>query len=169
MLEDKHIDAIFDTGALPIIGDPDRIEQFYAALEPSGAKPAPGGIGIYTSAWSSGPLTSCRTMSDFSFAVPCNFSTPISVHVGGKEVEISPDAFNLGPLSEGSDTCLAGAASDKSLTGSKSASGILSGDKADLGTEFWILGDVFLRNVYSAWGVGQKRIGFADLDKTGRE
>jgi hypothetical protein len=28
---------------------------------------------------------------------------------------------------------------------------------------FWILGDVFLRNVYSAWDVGNGRIGFATL------
>ena len=45
--------------------------------------------------------------------------------VGGKEVEISPESFNLGPEYEGSDTCVAGAASDESLTGGKLASDIL--------------------------------------------
>lgn len=29
--------------------------------------------------------------------------------------------------------------------------------------EFWILGDVFLQNVYTAWDVGGGRIGFATL------
>lgn len=54
MLEDKNIDAIFDTGISWIVGDSDRIAQFYAALEPYGAKHAPEyGDGIYSSMWSS--------------------------------------------------------------------------------------------------------------------
>jgi hypothetical protein len=36
-------------------------------------------------------------------------------------------------------------------------------DKADLNAGVWILGEVFLRNVYSVFDFGQKRIGFADL------
>jgi hypothetical protein len=55
VLEDKNIDAIFDTGITWIVGDSDRIEQFYAALEPYGAQHAPEyGDGIYTSTWSGG-------------------------------------------------------------------------------------------------------------------
>lgn len=110
--------------------------------------------------------TSCCTMFDFFLAVPCNFSTPISIYVGGKEIKISPDAFNLGPvLVEGFDTCLGGAVSNDALTGGKFVSEDLPGDKADRSTEFWVLGVVFLENTYTAWDVGQKRIGFADLDK----
>ena len=30
-------------------------------------------------------------------------------------------------------------------------------------TDFWILGDVFPQNVYSAWDIGNTRIVFADL------
>ena len=54
MLEDKNIDAIFDTGVLSIVCDSRRVEQFYAALEPFGAKRAfEPGDGIYTGTWSS--------------------------------------------------------------------------------------------------------------------
>jgi cathepsin D len=30
-------------------------------------------------------------------------------------------------------------------------------------TEFWVLGDVFLQNVYTAWDAENGYIGFADL------
>lgn len=33
----------------------------------------------------------------------------------------------------------------------------------DRDIDFWIVGDVFLQNVYTAWDVGSNRIGFATL------
>jgi len=71
-------------------------------------------------------LISCRTTFDISFAVPCNSSTPISDYTGGKEIEISPDASDVGSP-EGSDVCLIGAASHDALTGGKLASDFLPG------------------------------------------
>ena len=54
---------------------------------------------------------------DLDALVPCTLDTPISINVGGKEVRISPATFNLGPVSQGSDLCMAGAAADPTLTG----------------------------------------------------
>jgi len=80
------------------------------------------------------------------YTIPCTFNIPISINVGGKEISISPATFNRGPISPGSSTCLAGASSI-----------------SELRTGIWILGDVFLQNVYTAWDVGNGRIGFATL------
>ena len=84
-------------------------------------------------------MNRCTTF-DFSITVPCTFNTPISVYVGGKEVKISPDAFNLGPVSAGSTTCYGGAAYDPSLTGGKLTSDNLLRDNADLVQNFglWV-------------------------------
>lgn len=54
VLEDERIDAIFDTGITWIVGDSNRIGQFYAALEPFGAQQGPSGL--YTSTYSSGSV-----------------------------------------------------------------------------------------------------------------
>ncbi|KAH9984829.1 aspartic peptidase domain-containing protein [Russula vinacea] len=119
--------AVFDTGTTMILGDPAGIKRLYDPLLLFGARSAP-------------------EYGDGFFTIPCNFDTPISVYIGGKEIIVTPTSFNLGAISEGSNTCLAGAASSTALNG-----------------DFWVLGDVFLQNIYSAWDVGNGRIGFADL------
>jgi len=68
------------------------------------------------------------------------------MNVGGKEISISAATFNRGPVSQGSDRCVPGANADPTLSG-----------------KFWVLGDVFLQNVYTAWDVGSSQIGFATL------
>jgi hypothetical protein len=115
-----------------------------------------------------GPISQSAVAIVFDFyyylTVPCDFNIPISIYVGFKEIKISPDTFNLGAvIFSNPDLCLAGAASDEALTGRKLASRNDPRDKAEMGTEFWIIGDVFLQNTYTAWDYANVRIGFADL------
>jgi len=118
----KGFSAIVDTGTTQLLGDTESVVSVYKNIP--GAKPYPGGNGLYT--------------------IPCNFNTPVSLTLGGKSFSIDPSIFNMGAVEEGSSTCVGGLGSQDNL-------------------KFWIIGDVFLRNVYTAFDVGNTRVGFASL------
>lgn len=56
------------------------------------------------------------------------------------------DTLNVGRLEEGSDTCVGSIYSNPKVT-----------------TRFWILGDAFMTNYYTAFDFGNSRVGFATL------
>ncbi|THH15734.1 hypothetical protein EW146_g4790 [Bondarzewia mesenterica] len=119
------ISTIIDTGTTQIIGDSDNVASVYSQI--SGAQEADEyGQGTYT--------------------IPCDFSSTLTLTFGGTDFSVDPSTMNLGPISDGSSTCIGGLASDSSLT-----------------DEFWIVGDVFLQNVYTKFDVGNERVGFATL------
>ncbi|KAJ3556038.1 hypothetical protein NM688_g2248 [Phlebia brevispora] len=78
------------------------------------------------------------------YTFPCDAVPDVSLTFGGKTFNISRDVFNMGKSSDSSTECLGG---------------IVGADEQD----YWIVGDIFLRNVYSAFDVGKGRVGFADL------
>ncbi|KAN0138185.1 eukaryotic aspartyl protease [Lactarius tabidus] len=112
--------AIIDTGSSLVVGDTQSVQAVYNQI--------PGS----------------KDVGDGTWTIPCDFNTPISITFSGKEFQISPSTFNLGPDSSGSSTCIGG-----------------FGASDDLG--FWIVGDVFLQNVYTAFDLGNNRVGFASL------
>ena len=79
------------------------------------------------------------------YTVPCNNVPTIKLSFGGTQFSIAPSVFNLGRVSAGSSDCVAGIVS--------------SGTNSN----FWVIGDVFLRNVYSQFDLGNNRVGFALL------
>ncbi|KAG1805336.1 aspartic peptidase domain-containing protein [Suillus subaureus] len=84
---------------------------------------------------------------DEIWTVPCDtiglFAPTLTF--GGQLFPVSSSTFNLGPVHEGSTDCIAG------LTGMPGIG------------EHWIIGDVFLQNVYTIFDVGNTEVGFARL------
>jgi len=78
------------------------------------------------------------------WTVPCNAIPKVSLKFGGRPWEILPKNFNQGKVSSGSADCVGGIISQSDLN-------------------FWIVGDVFLRNVYTVFDVGSSKVGFAKL------
>ncbi|KAG2040257.1 aspartic peptidase domain-containing protein [Suillus americanus] len=84
------------------------------------------------------------------YALPCNAMPNVTITLGGKSFPLSAETFNMGPTDSSGKMCVGG---------------IVGYDLGDIhsGQLQWILGDVFMRNVYTAFDVGQCRIGFAEL------
>ncbi|KAH9041268.1 acid protease [Lactarius pseudohatsudake] len=78
-----------------------------------------------------------------TWTIPCDFNTSISITFSGKKFQISASTFNLGVLFN--------------------SSACVGGFGAMDGLGLWIIGDVFLRNVYTTFDLGNNRVGFASL------
>ncbi|KZV69225.1 acid protease [Peniophora sp. CONT] len=91
-----------------------------------------------------GSADASNTAGPGFFTFPCATDPQVSLTFGGKSFPISLDTFNLGQLEAGSASCVGGV---------MSASGLPA----------FIVGDVFLQNVYTVFDVGNERVGFATL------
>ncbi|TFK74251.1 acid protease [Pluteus cervinus] len=87
------------------------------------------------------------------FSFPCTSTVSVSISFGGNSWPINPADMNLGQLQAGSSQCLGGIF-DLSL-----GSNIESGS----GNPNWVVGDTFLKNVYSVFRASPPSIGFAQL------
>ncbi|EPQ56641.1 acid protease [Gloeophyllum trabeum ATCC 11539] len=92
-----------------------------------------------------GAQDASETIGQGYYTVPCDSIPTLSLTFAGKSFDVSPDTFSLGAVQEGSSDCVGGVAAQDGL-----------GD-------FWIVGDVFLQNVYTAFDVGNSQVGFAEL------
>ncbi|KAF8640951.1 hypothetical protein AX17_000598 [Amanita inopinata Kibby_2008] len=81
------------------------------------------------------------------YSFPCNSVPSVSFNWGGKDWVISAANFNLGTVSSGSSECV----------------GALAGQDLGLGTDVWLLGDSFMKNVYTVFDFGSNAVGFASL------
>ncbi|TFK51818.1 acid protease [Heliocybe sulcata] len=92
-----------------------------------------------------GAKNASMTVGQGYYTVPCNAVPTISLTFGGKSFAISPSILNLGRVSSGSTDCVAALVS------------------SGIATDFWIVGDIFMRNVNTVFDYGNKRVGFSPL------
>ncbi|KAH9911596.1 acid protease [Fomitopsis serialis] len=81
------------------------------------------------------------------YQFPCDSVPAVSFNWGGKDWTVSAENFNLRQTSPTSNYCV----------------GALAGQDMGLGDDVWLLGDSFMKNVYSVFSFDQNSVGFADL------
>lgn len=85
-----------------------------------------------------------------SFTMPCNTNVKLEVRINGIKYQISPADYVGKPTQGGTTTCTSN----------------IIGHQA-FGAKQWILGDVFLKNVYAAFDFDSQQIGFGLLGSGG--
>ncbi|KAJ7786528.1 acid protease [Mycena metata] len=81
------------------------------------------------------------------YSFPCDSVPNVAFNWGGLDRNITADNFNLGLTAEGSSSCV----------------GALIGLDLGLGSSVWLLGDSFMKNVYTVFDFNNTAVGFADI------
>ncbi|KAJ7629992.1 acid protease [Mycena polygramma] len=85
------------------------------------------------------------------YSFPCDTPPKVAFNWGGADWVISADNINLGQTEEGSSLCVSA----------------LTGVDVGIGSNVWLLGDSFMKNVYSVFDFDQNAVGFAVLSTAG--
>ncbi|EKM50295.1 uncharacterized protein PHACADRAFT_264907 [Phanerochaete carnosa HHB-10118-sp] len=81
------------------------------------------------------------------YSYPCNSPPTVGFSWAGKTWDVTSANFNLGETESGSSECV----------------GALAGQDVGLGDNVWLLGDSFMKNVYTVFSFDQNAVGFATL------
>ncbi|KAJ6618195.1 aspartic peptidase domain-containing protein [Mycena sp. CBHHK59/15] len=101
--------------------------------------------------WAAVPGASAVRDASGFFQFPCTTTINITLSFGGNAWPISSEDLNLGPVTQGSSMCV-GAIFELTLGGNSGA-----------GNPSWVIGDTFLKNVYSVFRQNPMSVGFAQL------
>ena len=141
--------SAIDTGTTLIGGPSADVAAIYAAIPGSQAVQGQGGFYAFrTSLFSN---FNCSHI--YSCHAACTTNVSITLAFGGKAWPIKPSDMNLGRVSSGSSYCAGG------IFDLTAGSNIPVGS----GNPSWVVGDTFLKNVYSVYRSSPPSVGFAAL------
>jgi len=106
-----------------------------------------------TAIWAAVPGSGQSQVSQGFFNFPCTTDVTVTLSFGGQSWSINSQDMNIGQETRGSTLCL-GAIFDLSQ-----GTNIQSGS----GNPNWVIGDTFLKNVYSVFRASPPSVGFAQL------
>ena len=141
--------AAIDTGT-SLIGGPDTVVAALYALIPNSAPGTGNYEGYYTYRTSSHPFViSYCTVLTIRFFIACSTSVTVALSFGGQTWSIAPSDFKLTQSSN--DQCVG------------SVFIFSSGNTDSSNGPSWVIGDTFLKNVYTVFRANPASIGFAAL------
>ncbi|OJT11687.1 Aspartic protease [Trametes pubescens] len=134
------------TGAKALVGTTTAVSGFETIID-SGTTIMYGPPAAVKTFYSKVSGSAVYDSSEGYYSFPCASPPSVSFSWGGKSWTITADNFSLGETSTGSGKCV----------------GALAGQDIGLGSNVWLLGDSFMKNVYTAFNFGTNSVGFATL------
>jgi len=133
-------------GASAFVGSTSAVSGFDTIID-SGTTIMYGPPSAVQSLYAKVPGATLFDSSNGFYSFPCSSVPSISFSWGGKNWAISAANFNLGSTQDGSSNCV----------------GALAAQDLGFGDNVWLLGDSFMKNVYSTFSLDKNAVGFAAL------
>ncbi|KAI0782432.1 aspartic protease [Irpex lacteus] len=132
------------TGAKAIVGSSAAVSNFETIID-SGTTIIYGPPSAVKTFYSKISGSQVYDSSEGYYSYPCSSAPTVGFSWGGKTWTISSANFNLGSVGNGQ--CV----------------GAIAGQDLGLGSGVWLLGDSFMKNVYTAFSFDEDAVGFATL------
>ncbi|KZT10618.1 aspartic protease [Laetiporus sulphureus 93-53] len=134
------------TGAKALIGSKTVVSGFQTVID-SGTTIMYGPPSAVKTFYAAIPGSKVFDATNGYYSFPCSSAPAVAFSWGGTNWKVSAANFNLGQTSTGSGQCV----------------GALAGQDLGLGSNVWLLGDTFMKNVYTAFSFDKNSVGFAAL------